>query len=168
MHGTASTKSDREVPKTAADLSPFEWDLLDQFQRDFPLSPHPFAEIADRFGVTEERVMAALASLKKAGFVSRVGAVVAPHRAGWSTLAAMAVPSEQLEATADLISRYDEVNHNYEREHRLSLWFVITGCDRDNVTSVLDEIEAQTGYPILVLPLIEAYHIDLGFTLKCD
>ena len=64
------------------------------------------------------------------GAVSRVGAVVTPHRAGWSTLAAMPVPEEMLEAVAEFVSAFPEVNHNYEREHRLNLWFVVAAADR--------------------------------------
>ena len=45
-----------------------------------------------------------LARLQAERAISRVGAVVAPHRAGWSTLAAMAVPPAQLEEVAAFVS----------------------------------------------------------------
>jgi DNA-binding Lrp family transcriptional regulator len=93
---------------------------------------------------------------------------VTPHKAGWSTLAAMAVPPRRLEQVAELVSSYPEVNHNYEREHRLNLWFVVTGPDVQHVGSVLQAIEARSGLPVLDLPLVEAYRLDLGFPLQWD
>jgi siroheme decarboxylase len=147
------------------DLSPFERWLLAGFQRDLPLAPRPFAEIARRLGADEATVLDALRRLQKAGVISRVGAVFAPHGAGWSTLAAMAVPAYRLEEVAALVSACPEVNHNYEREHRINLWFVVAAPTEARVGEVLRGIEAATGLPVLDLPLVESYRLDLGFPL---
>ena len=140
--------------------------LLNDFQRDFPLSPRPYAELAERLGTSEAEVLQSLACLQEKGMVSRVGPVFAPGRVGVSTLAAMAVPPGRLEAVAELVSGYPEVNHNYEREHRFNLWFVVTSPDRIHLKAVLAEIEARSGLPVMALPLLADYHIDLGFQLE--
>ncbi|HET6470053.1 MAG TPA: hypothetical protein VFG43_16890 [Geminicoccaceae bacterium] len=142
--------------------------LLDGFQRDLPLVPRPFAAIAERLGTDEATVIATLGGLQSAGAVSRVGAVLAPHRAGWSTLAAMAVPEERLEEVAELVSARPEVNHNYEREHALNLWFVVAAPSRERVQAVLQEIAANTGIEVLDLPLEEAFRLETGFALRWD
>ena len=148
------------------ELTELDRRLLNDFQQDFPLSPTPYADIAHDLGVTEAEVLARLDVLKSAGAVSRVGAVVRPNTVGVSTLAAMAVPPEQLESVAALVNGYTEVNHNYEREHRLNLWFVATAPDAARLQSTLDEIAGRTGYEVLSFPLVEDYHIDLGFDLR--
>ena len=150
--------------KTA--LTELDRRLLNDFQQDFPLSSTPYADMARNLDVTEAEVLARLEALKSAGAVSRVGAVVRPNTIGVSTLAAMAVPPEQLESVAALINGYTEVNHNYEREHRLNLWFVATAPDAAHLSAVLDEIAGRTGYQVLSFPLVEDYHIDLGFDLR--
>lgn len=152
-----------EPEQTFTDL---ERRLLDGYQRGFPLSPRPFAEIAWREGVDEADVLAALDRLQEAGAVSRLGAVVRPHAAGWSTLAALAVPANRLETVAEAVSRHPQVNHNYERAHAYNLWFVVTGADAHEVAGVLAEIERETGLKPLDLPLEEPFHIDLGFKLQ--
>ena len=144
----------------------FDRRLLNDFQHEFPLTPAPYADIARALGVTEDEVIARLHMLQHAGAVSRVGAVVRPNTVGASTLAAMAVPPEELLPVAELVSDYTEVNHNYEREHRLNLWFVATAPDAARLQAVLDEIAARTGYEVLSFPLVEDYHIDLGFDLR--
>ena len=60
-----------------------------------------------------------------------------------------------------------EVNHNYEREHAFNLWFVVTAPDPAHVQRVLQAIEAETGLPVLDLPLERSFYIDLGFPLWC-
>ena len=148
------------------ELTELDRRLLNDFQQDFPLSPTPYADMARDLGVTEADVLARLKALKSAGAVSRVGAVVRPNTVGVSTLAAMAIPPEQLESVATLVNGYTEVNHNYEREHRLNLWFVATAPEAERLTAVLDEIATRTGYEVLSFPLVEDYHIDLGFELR--
>lgn len=140
--------------------------LLNDFQRGFPLTPTPYADIAHELGVTEAEVLARLEALIAAGAVSRVGAVLRPNTVGVSTLAAMSVPATRLESVAALVSSYAEVNHNYEREHELNLWFVATAPDAEHLQTVLDDMAARSGYEVLAFPLLEDYHIDLGFDLK--
>ena len=147
-------------------LSTLHRSLLDRFQRDLPLSPRPFAVIAERLGCDEATVIALLRELRDSGLVSRVGPVFAPHRAGSSTLAAMAVPVERVEEVAAIVSGYDEVNHNYERDNCFNLWFVVAASDSDRVAAVLKEIARRTGLEVLDLPLEDAFHIDLGFPLQ--
>jgi len=145
--------------------SSLEFRLLNEFQRDFPLCPAPFAELAVRLGVGEKLVLAELERLRREGKISRVGAVFAPKRIGASTLAAMAVPPERLAAVAATVNRFPEVNHNYEREHRYNLWFVVTAASEGRLQATLGAIEKAAGYALLSLPLLEEFHIDLGFPL---
>jgi DNA-binding Lrp family transcriptional regulator len=139
--------------------------LLDDFQHDFPLSPTPYADLALALGVSEQEVLHNLRLLKAQGKVSRVGPVFRPHSIGASTLAAMRVPAPRLEAVAELINGYPEVNHNYEREHEINLWFVATAPDETHLQRVLDDIAARSGLSVMSLPLLEDFHIDLGFKL---
>lgn len=148
------------------DLDAIDRRLLDSYQRSFPLEPRPYAAIARELGIAEDEVIARLERLKADNLVGRIGAVVRPHTAGRSTLAAMRVPSDRLEEVATLVSAYPEVNHNYEREHAINLWFVIAAPDAEAITRVIADIEGRTGLPVLDLPLEEAFHIDLGFALQ--
>ena len=143
-----------------------DFQLLNDFQRDFPLVSAPFAELASRLGVGEKVVLGRLENLRREGKISRVGAVFAPKRIGASTLAAMAVPPEKLEVVAAAVNRFPEVNHNYEREHRYNLWFVVTAASEGRLQASLGAIEQAADYPLLALPLLEEFHIDLGFCLN--
>lgn len=160
MHIRDNKHADMEL-----NLGTLERRLLNEFQHNFPLVPNPYAAVAEALGTSEEAVLQALAELQNAGAVSRVGAVFQTHRVGASTLAAMAVPEERLEAIAELVSSYTEVNHNYEREHHFNLWFVATASDEQRLLSVLNAIEERSGIAVMALPMLEDYHINLGFEL---
>jgi siroheme decarboxylase len=149
-----------------ANLSTLEERLLNGYQRDFPLEPRPYDRIAGGLGITEDELLEILASLQDRKVVSRIGPVVKPQTVGSSTLAAMSVPKAKLKGIAEIVSSFDAVNHNYEREHKLNLWFVATAPDEEGVKSVLEEIEKQTGIKVIDLPLLTSFHIDLGFDLK--
>jgi DNA-binding Lrp family transcriptional regulator len=139
--------------------------LLNDYQRGFPLVPEPFAVIAAECGISENDVLAALRNWRDSGVVSRVGAVLAPRRIGASALAALAAPVDALEAVAARVSAIPEVNHNYQREHAFNLWFVITAASARRLRQIVADIEHDTGCAVIVLPLEEEFHIDLGFDL---
>ena len=146
-------------------LSLLEFRLLNEWQRGFPLVARPFARMAAALGVGEAEVLATLRDLVARGHISRIGAVFRPHVLGWSTLAAVACPADRIEAVAAVIDGYPEVNHNYEREHRYNLWFVVTGSTDGQVADVLADLHRRTGLKPLDLPMVADYHIDLGFDL---
>ncbi|MDX1710314.1 MAG: Lrp/AsnC family transcriptional regulator [Rhodovibrionaceae bacterium] len=139
--------------------------LADAWQRNFPLEQRPFARVGASLGMSENEALDALTNLSKRGILSRVGPVIRPNTVGASTLAAMAVPPADLERVADRVSAEPGVNHNYEREHRINLWFVVTASDKAAVAEVLSRIAETTGYPVLDLRLERSYHIDLGFAV---
>jgi siroheme decarboxylase len=146
--------------------TPLEFALLNDWQRDFPVTAQPFAQIGDKVGADETAVLAALKRLQARGAISRVGAVLAPRRIGASTLAALAAPVAEIERIAAKVSARPEVNHNYQREHSYNLWFVATAADTASLAAALAAIERDTGCAVIALPLEQEYHIDLGFDLK--
>ncbi len=147
-------------------MSDIHLSLLNDFQRGFPLIPAPFDVISDRLGMGVEELLDTLRRLVREGVVSRVGAVFRPNRIGVSTLAAMAVPAARLADVAQRVNRHPEINHNYEREHRFNLWLVATAANAAHLDRVLHDIEQEAGLRIMRLPMVQDYHIDLGFDLR--
>ena len=62
--------------------------------------------MGEAVGISEASVIARLDRYQSLGLVSRIGAVFRPHSVGMSTLAALAVPSEELERVAELVNGY--------------------------------------------------------------
>ncbi len=139
--------------------------LLDDWQRDFPVTERPFAELGEVLGLGEDEVIARLATMQGAGRVSRLGATIAPNTVSASTLAAVAAPPNRVEEVAALIGAQPGVNHNYQRENAWNLWFVATGPDRAHVDTSLAHISEITGLRVLDLRLERPFNVDLGFRM---
>ncbi len=158
-----------------APYSPLEYTLLNQWQRDFPLVPAPFDELARNYSrggtartgeqITEADVLDCARRLSARGAISRIGAVFAARRIGAAALAAVAAPNDRIDEIAAIINAHPHVNHNYQREHRLNLWFVVTAPDMAARAQVLEDIARDTGCTPISMPLLQEFHIDLGFDL---
>ncbi len=145
--------------------NPTELALIDRWQHGFPLVEKPF-EVVGRFAALgQDETISIFRKMRENNVISRVGAVVRPNTVGASTLAAMQVPQERLEQVAGMVSREPLVTHNYEREHALNLWFVITGASAEAIATTIERIRRNTGLDVVDLPMLQAYHLGLGFSL---
>jgi DNA-binding Lrp family transcriptional regulator len=144
---------------------PLDRALLDRFQRDLPVVPHPFRAIGRALGLAEAEVIARLVRLSAIGAISRVGGTTRPNTVGASTLAAIAVPDDRIDEVAATVGAEEGVNHSYLRENRWNLWFVATGPDRAHVEGALARLRRRTGLAVLDLPLVRPFNVDLGFAL---
>ena len=149
-------------------LDTVDQQLINHYQRNLPVCERPYREMAETLGISEDEVISRLAVLQQQQVLSRVGPVFEHSQAGASLLAAVAAPVEQIDLVAARISSAPGVNHNYAREHLYNLWFVMTAPDEDTLDERLDELEHQLKLPILRLPMVEGYHIDLGFDIDWD
>jgi DNA-binding Lrp family transcriptional regulator len=84
-----------------------------------------------------------------------------------ATLVALHVPEQRLDEIATVISSYEEVSHNFQRDHYYSLWFTITAQNEEGIHSVLNEILKRTGImasDVLNLPTTKKIKIDVRFS----
>jgi len=140
--------------------------IANAYQHGMPLCARPYLAMAQALGCDEQQVLDCLNHLQDSGVLGRIGPVFEHRRAGASTLAALPAAPHDVQAIADRVSQYPEVNHNYLREHRYNLWFVITAPDRARIDQILSELATETGLAPLDLPMVRAYRIDLGFPLE--
>lgn len=157
--------------KETAVISQLQQDIINNNQKGFPLTSNPYKTIAEQLAkvnieTSEEDVFQAVNNLNSQQVLSRVGPVFDHKKAGASTLAAIAVPEKDLDKIAGIVNQFDQVNHNYGREHTYNLWFVVTASDMVALNSTLANIELLTGLPVLVLPMEASYHIDLAFSIN--
>jgi DNA-binding Lrp family transcriptional regulator len=82
---------------------------------------------------------------------------------GGLTLAAMRIPEQDFENVTAKVNEFDEVAHNYRREHELNMWFVVATEAPDDIARVIAGIESSTGYPVYNMPKEEEFHVHLHF-----
>jgi len=137
--------------------------LIDEYQSGFPIRERPFETIGAELGISGEEALERVGRLHDEGIFRRFGAVLNPPVIGSSTLAAVSVPDARFDEVAEVINDYQQVNHNYARDHEWNMWFVVTAGSRATRDRITDEIEERTGCSVLVLPMMTDYYIDLEF-----
>ena len=145
-----------------AALAPAEAQLINHLHGGFPLTPRPFADVARALGRSEDKVIERLRGLLARGVLTRFGPLFQIERAGGSfVLAAMAVPEERFDAVAAEVNAWPEVAHNYRREHRLNMWFVVAAESPQAAARVLHDIGQRTGLEVLAFPKEREYGVEL-------
>ena len=129
------------------------------------IEAEPFQAPAASLGISEDELLDRLRRLLAEGWLSRFGPMFNADRLGGvNLLAAMAVPADRFAAVATKVNAHPEVAHNYERTHRLNMWFVLAGERAERIEAVIRAIEAETGIEVHRMPKLEEYFIGLRFT----
>ncbi len=138
--------------------------LVDMLQEGMPICARPFALAAQRAGLSEQEVVARLERLLQQGVLSRFGPLFNVEAFGGSyVLAAMAVPEAELDRVVSLLNACPEVAHNYQREHRFNLWFVIATVSQQLSEQVLRNIEHSAGILVRRFPKEREYFVGARF-----
>jgi len=136
--------------------------LVNALQDGFPVADRPFAEVAERLGTDEAEVIARLQRLLDDGVLTRFGPLYnVANIGGAMTLAAMAVPEARFAEVAELVNGYVEVAHNYRRDHRFNMWFVVACETPREIAAVLADIAGRSGLEVLDLPKEEEFFLEL-------
>lgn len=140
--------------------------IINNLQGDFPITEHPYAQIAEQFGITEAELLQRLSDLLEQGILTRFGPMYHAERLGGGlTLAALSVPEADFERIAAQINALPEVAHNYARKHELNMWFVLATEQAERIDEVIKEIETQTGLPVYNMPKQAEYYLGLKFAV---
>ena len=100
--------------------------LVDGYQSGFPVEERPFERVGADLGIGADEARERVERLLDAGIFRRFGPVLNPPVIGASALAAISVPDERFDEAATVVNSYDQVNHNYARDHEWNMWFVVT------------------------------------------
>jgi DNA-binding Lrp family transcriptional regulator len=137
-------------------------EIVNRLQGGFPLCPRPFAKIASQFRIAEDALLARIRKLLDERTLTRFGPLFDAERLGGAfTLCALSVPPADFERVAALVNAHPEVAHNYEREHRFNMWFVVAVSEELKIRELIRRIEAESGYSVMNLPREEEFFIDL-------
>lgn len=157
----------RPAPPTSATADPVILDetdrrIINQMQSGFPLSEQPYLDVATQLGISEGELLTRLQLLLDRGVLSRFGPLYQIERMGGEfLLAALEVPEADFETVAAKVNALPQVAHNYARNHRLNMWFVLA-CESATATAeTIATIEALTGLTVHAFPKEKEYFIGM-------
>ena len=134
--------------------------LINRLQDDLPMDSRPFAAVGRELGLSEDEVITRIKEMKEAGAITRFGPFFdAAAMGGAFCLCAMAVPDDQFETVLTKVNAHPEVAHNYERTHRLNMWFVLATETPEGIDATADAIEGETGITVHRFPKLQEFYI---------
>lgn len=150
--------------------------ILEALQDGFPIEADPYARLAERLGgaaagVDGDTVFARVMALCDSGLIRRLGPSWDSRRLGCvTTLVALRVGPDRAAEAAELVSRYDEVTHNYERGGSpWRIWFTLIAPSAERIETILAELRHELGLApadMMNLPMQRRYKIDVRFPLR--
>lgn len=146
------------LPEGALDAT--DRSVLNALQDGFPLSPRPFAEAGAALGLSEDELITRIARLKEIGAITRFGPFFdAEAMGGAFCLCAMEVPQARFDEVMIKVNAHPEVAHNYARDHRLNMWFVLATATPGGIGDTAAAIEGETGLTVLRFPKLREFFI---------
>lgn len=138
--------------------------IINTLQGGFPISERPFAQAAAELGIDEQELIDRIARLRADNILTRFGPLYHAERLGGGLcLCAVEVPGGRFEEVAAIVNAFPEVAHNYERAHRLNMWFVLATERPEQIHHVIARIERRTALKVYAVPKIEEFFVGLRF-----
>ncbi|MHB8918535.1 MAG: siroheme decarboxylase subunit beta [Desulfocucumaceae bacterium] len=99
-------------------LSPLEQEIIKVLQDGLPLVSRPFAVMAERLEITEEKLLETIMDMVDRGLIRRFGAAVRHQDLGYTANAMVVwnVPDQEVERAGLIFSGFSEVSHCYQRK----------------------------------------------------
>lgn len=134
--------------------------LVNALQDDLPLDHRPFAPLAAKLGLTEEALLTRVTALRETGVLTRFGPFFdAAAMGGAFCLCAMEVPAGRFGDVCEQVNAHPEVAHNYERAHKLNMWFVLACETPQGIADSAARIEKETGLKVNQFPKLREFYI---------
>ena len=144
------------------ELSAVDRKIIDKLQGEFPICERPYAEVAERLGITEDELLQCLERLLADKVLTRFGPMYQIERMGGAfVLAALAVPEARYEEVTALVNALPQVAHNYRREHALNMWFVLATETQGGIAEVVARIDRDTGLPVYAFPKEREFFVEM-------
>lgn len=144
--------------------------ILQELQDHFPLCERPYETIADRLQIPSQELWDRTQRMLDEGLIRRVGASLNSNKLGFSsTLAAVRVRPELVDRAAEVIGRFPEVTHNYQRCDDFNIWFTLIASDCERITAILEQIRTSLSLEpsdVLNLPVKRLFKLDARFSVS--
>jgi len=136
--------------------------IINHLQGGFPIAENPWQVLSEQLQIDAETLIARIQLMQDAEFISRFGPLYhAEKMGGGLTLAAMKVDAKEFYETAEIINSFEEVAHNYARDHELNMWFVVATESEPQIEQVIENIQQQTGNRVYNMPKLKEYFLGL-------
>ena len=157
--------------REAARIDTTDRAIIDGLQGGFPICERPYAEIAERLGISETELLERLQRMLTTRVLTRFGPMFQVERMGGAfVLAAMRVPDAEWLRVLEIVNAFPEVAHNYRRESdrncEFNMWFVLATETADGIDTAVRRIEEASGLPVFPFPKLQEYFVEMKLAVR--
>jgi len=136
--------------------------IINALQRRFPVCERPFEIAAQQLDTNENELITRIRCMLDDGLLTRFGPLFnAENMGGALSLCAMQVPEERFEEVAEQVNALPEVAHNYQRTHKMNMWFVLATESPAALKTAIQQIESNTGLTVFDMPKVDEFFVGL-------
>ena len=143
-------------------------ELLNKIQAPFPMVDHPYQQLGEEVGISEQEVLDRLTELKRTNVLRQISAIFDTRRLGFkTTLVAMAYEPKKLHKAALVINKHPGVSHNYAREGSYyNLWFTLAVPPEHDLEATARYLSRKTGaLEQRIMPTKRFFKIGVNFDM---
>jgi DNA-binding Lrp family transcriptional regulator len=154
-HGTEALASAAEAvdyrEPEPIELSELDIAVIRALQGDIRVVEEPYALAAQELGISQERLLEHLESMRERKALRRVAAILFHRRAGYSAngMGVWRVPEERILELGPLMASFRGISHCYQRptyqDWPYSVFTMAHGRSKEECDAILDSIEEATG-----------------------
>jgi len=140
-------------------------ELLSIIQKRFPLTPRPFANIAEELGSDESTIIKIVSEEKEKKIIRQISPIFDTKRLGYSSsLISFKVRREDIDRAVEVINSHPGVSHNYEREHPFNIWFTLgvpptSKLGLNKTVAIIAKLTGADDY--IMLPTLKLFKINV-------
>ncbi len=147
---------------SAIPLDDIDRAIINRLQKGLPVCDAPYQAVADELGIDEQQLLTRIQRLLDDRYLTRFGPLFDAERLGGAlSLCAMKIPRDRFDEISEQVNAFDQVAHNYEREHPLNMWFVLATASSGEKRELVREIESLTGHRVFDMPKEKEYYVGL-------
>jgi siroheme decarboxylase len=156
MEGDTEALASAGVAEEPVEPDPIELSELDlavirSLQGDMPVVPEPYEPAAEELGISQQRLLDQLESMRERRALRRVAAILYHRRAGFSAngMGVWRVPEERMLELGPRMASFRGISHCYQRptypDWPYSLFTMAHGRSKEECDAILDSIAEDTG-----------------------
>jgi len=137
--------------------------IINQLQGGFPVSERPYRDAARKLDSSESELITRIRCMLDDGLLTRFGPLFHAERMGGAlSLCALKVPADRFDEVTEKVNSFPEVAHNYQREHKMNMWFVLATETPEQLDETIQRIEECTGLEVYNFPRQAEYYVGLN------
>ena len=141
----------KKVSQKEITLTPLHIAVIKALQKDIEIIPEPFANAAERLGISQEKLFAIAQELKASGVMRRFATILNHRKAGFgaNAMSVWSVPEEKGEEIGRQLAEFSAVSHCYLRPKYpnwpYNLFAMVHAKTQEECDSLIEEMAAETG-----------------------